>query len=80
MADAEIVALRAKLAGRPRSDDYRQRRRDMDERGLAYALRADVTIEPVTAMGCPPSGLPRRAPQRMPRSFTCTAAATSSGR
>ena len=53
MADAEIIALRAKLAGRPRSDDYRQRRRDMDERGLAYALQADVTIEPVTANGVP---------------------------
>src|SRR3977135_696386 len=53
MADAEIVALRARLAGRPRSDDYRQRRRDMDARGLAYALRADVTIEPVTANGVP---------------------------
>jgi hypothetical protein len=31
MADAEIVALRAKLASRPRSDDYRQRRRDIHE-------------------------------------------------
>jgi hypothetical protein len=29
MADAEIVALREKLTNRPRSDDYRQRRRDI---------------------------------------------------
>jgi acetyl esterase/lipase len=41
------------MADRPRSDDYRQRRRDMDARGLVYALRADVTIEPVTANGVP---------------------------
>jgi len=51
MADAEIVALRAKLASRPRSDDYRQRRRDMDARGLQYSVAADVTVEPVTVNG-----------------------------
>jgi monoterpene epsilon-lactone hydrolase len=51
MSDAEIGALRAKLAGRPRSDDYRQRRKDIDARGLAYGLPADVGIEPVTANG-----------------------------
>ena len=51
MADAEIVALRAKLAARPRSDDYRQRRRDIDARGLQYGLRPDVAVEPVTANG-----------------------------
>jgi len=51
MADAEITALRAKLASRPRSDDYQQRRRDLDARGLAYGLPADVTVEPVTAGG-----------------------------
>jgi acetyl esterase/lipase len=51
MADAEIVALRAKLASRPRSDDYRQRRRDIDARGLEYGIPADVTVEPVTAGG-----------------------------
>ena len=51
MADAEIVALRAKLASRPRSDDYRQRRRDIDARGLQYGLKADVKVEPVTANG-----------------------------
>ena len=51
MADAEIVALRAKLASRPRSDDYRQRRRDFDARSLEYRLAPDVTVEPVTANG-----------------------------
>ena len=51
MSDPEIVALRAKLTSRPRSDDYRQRRRDIDERGLVYGLRPDVKVEPVTANG-----------------------------
>src|SRR6266850_1551843 len=51
MADAGIVALRAKLAGRPRSDDYRQRRRDFDARSLEYGIARDVTVEPVTANG-----------------------------
>ena len=51
MADREIVALRAKLASRPRSDDYRQRRRDFDARSLEYRLAPDVTVEPVTANG-----------------------------
>ena len=51
MSDPEIGALRAKLAARPRSDDYRQRREDIDARGLAYGLPADVGVEPVTANG-----------------------------
>jgi monoterpene epsilon-lactone hydrolase len=51
MSEAEIVALRAKLAGRPRSDDYRQRRKDVDARGLQYGLAADVSVESVTANG-----------------------------
>jgi epsilon-lactone hydrolase len=51
MSDAEIRALRAKLASRARSDDYRQRRKDIDARGLAYGLAADVGVEPVTANG-----------------------------
>ncbi|HXC90338.1 MAG TPA: alpha/beta hydrolase [Stellaceae bacterium] len=49
MSDAEIGALRAKLAARPRSDDYRQRRRDIDERGLGYKLAGDVGVEPLSA-------------------------------
>ena len=51
MSDSEIVALRAKLASRPRSDDYHQRRTDIDARGLAYGLPDDVVVEPVTAGG-----------------------------
>lgn len=51
MSDTEITALRAKLAARPRSDDYRQRRRDIDARGLTYGLAADVGVEPVNANG-----------------------------
>src|SRR5437868_7876309 len=51
MSDPEITALRAKLASRPRSDDYHQRRRDIDARGVAYGLGGDVVVEPVTAGG-----------------------------
>jgi acetyl esterase/lipase len=51
MSDPEILALRAKLASRPRSDDYQQRRKDIDARGLAYGLAGDVVVEPVTAGG-----------------------------
>ena len=51
MSDPEIVALRAKLASRPRPDDYHQRRKDIDARGLAYKLAGDVVVEPVTAGG-----------------------------
>src|SRR5436853_2571017 len=51
MADPETVALRAKLASRPLSYDYRQRRRDFDARSLEYRLAADVMVEPVTAIG-----------------------------
>jgi acetyl esterase/lipase len=51
MSDPEIVALRAKLAGRPRSDDCHQRRKDIDARGLAYGPAGDVAVEPVTAGG-----------------------------
>jgi epsilon-lactone hydrolase len=51
MSDTEITALRTKLAARPRSDDYRQRRRDIDARGLTYGLAADVGVEPVNANG-----------------------------
>jgi monoterpene epsilon-lactone hydrolase len=51
MSDAEIAALREKVASRPRSDDYRQRRKDIDKRGLQYGLPADVAVEPVNANG-----------------------------
>src|SRR5215470_13571275 len=51
MSDTEIGALRAKLASRVRSDDYRQRRKDMDAGFSQYAIARDVTVEPVTANG-----------------------------
>ena len=51
MSDMEIGALREKLASRVRSDDYRQRRKDMDVRGLQYGIARDVTVEPVSANG-----------------------------
>ncbi len=51
MNDTEIGALRQKLASRVRSDDYRQRRKDMDARALEYKFALDVTVEPVTANG-----------------------------
>jgi monoterpene epsilon-lactone hydrolase len=53
MGDAEIGALRAKLASRPRSDDYQQRRKDFDARSREYGLPADVAVEPVSANGVP---------------------------
>jgi epsilon-lactone hydrolase len=51
MSDTEIGALRAKLASRVRSDDYRQRRKDMDAGFSQYGIARDVTVEPVTANG-----------------------------
>ena len=51
MPDAEIAALRAKLASRPRSPDYRQRRLDFDALGRAFPVPSDVSLEPVTANG-----------------------------
>lgn len=51
MADAEIAALRQKLASRPRSPDYRQRRLDIDARGREYGVPADVSVEPVSVGG-----------------------------
>jgi len=51
MSDTEIGALRAKLASRVRSDDYRQRRKDMDAAFAQYGVARDVRVEPVTANG-----------------------------
>ena len=51
MSDQEIGALRTKLASRVRSDDYRQRRKDMDAGFSQYGIARDVTVEPVTANG-----------------------------
>jgi len=75
MSDAEIGALRVKLASIPRSDDYRQRREDIDARSLQYGLAPDVAVEPVSANGVRPNGHRRRKPIAMPRSFFCMAAA-----
>ena len=51
MSDPEIVALRAIVARRGRSYDIAQRRRDIDARGLANLLPADVQVETVSANG-----------------------------
>jgi acetyl esterase/lipase len=51
MSDPEITALRDVIAKRARSDDIAQRRRDIDARGKAYRLPADVVVEPVSAAG-----------------------------
>jgi acetyl esterase/lipase len=51
MSDPDIGALRAKIASRPRPADYRLRRKDIDDRGLAYGTAADVSVEKVDADG-----------------------------
>ena len=51
MNDPEIAAIRAVIAKRVRSDDFMQRRRDIDARGLQYKLATDVKVEPVSANG-----------------------------
>jgi monoterpene epsilon-lactone hydrolase len=51
MSDPEITALREVIAKRERSDDLRQRRRDMEARYGQYPLAADVVVEPVDANG-----------------------------
>jgi epsilon-lactone hydrolase len=53
MGDPDIGAFRAKLSSRPRSTDYHVRRKDIDERGLAYGLAGDVKVEKVSANGVP---------------------------
>src|SRR5215469_4460400 len=53
MSDPEIAALRAQLATRERSDDYRQMRKDLDALGLAFGHAADVAVEKTAANGVP---------------------------
>jgi monoterpene epsilon-lactone hydrolase len=53
MSDPEIGALRAKILARPVITDIGERRKNMDARGLAYALASDVTFETVSANGVP---------------------------
>jgi monoterpene epsilon-lactone hydrolase len=51
MSDPEIGALRAKLLSRPVTTDIGERRKNMDARGLAYDLAADVKVEKLSANG-----------------------------
>lgn len=53
MSDPQIAALRAQLANFPRSDDYRQMRKDFDALGLGFGRAADIAIETATANGVP---------------------------
>lgn len=53
MSDPEAIALRNKLAGRERSPDIAQRRRDFDALGGAYPTAADVKLDAVSANGVP---------------------------
>ena len=75
MADTEIAALRAKLATRPRSTDYRQRRLDIDARGARIRIPADVSVEPVNANGVRAEWISTPGALATPQSSTCTAAA-----
>ncbi len=53
MSDPEIAALRAQLASRQRSDDYRQMRKDLDALGQAFGQAADIEIEKTAANDVP---------------------------
>jgi acetyl esterase/lipase len=51
MADAEMTRLREIIASRPRATEIAQMRIDADERGKAFGLAGDVTVQPVDANG-----------------------------
>lgn len=51
MADPEIVQLRELIAARPRASEIAQMRLDLDARGKASGLAADVTVQPVDVNG-----------------------------
>ena len=51
MSDPDIGALRAKILARPVTTDIGERRKNMDARGLAYGIAADVSVEKVSADG-----------------------------
>ncbi len=53
MSHSEIAALRAIIAARPPAKDIAEMRRNIDARGLAHGVAADVTVEPVEAGGVP---------------------------
>jgi hypothetical protein len=81
MNDTEIDALRSKLAARPRSDDYRQRRKDIDRRGLEYGLAPDVAVEQTDTNGVRAEwNSTQSAARGTLSSFICTAAVLSSVR
>ena len=43
MSDPQIAALRAQLANFPRSDDYRQMRKDFDALGLGFGRAPPIS-------------------------------------
>ena len=51
MSHLEIAALRAVMAARPKPKDIAEMRHNIDARGRAHAIAADVTIEAVDAGG-----------------------------
>ncbi len=53
MSDPEILVLREMIAARPRATDIAQRRRDIDDRRLAFGLPNDVTVEEDSAGDVP---------------------------
>ena len=53
MADAEIEAIRAQLAARPRPAGLAERRARLDALGAQYPPPPDVRVEPVDAGGVP---------------------------
>jgi epsilon-lactone hydrolase len=55
VVDPEIEAIRAQLAAHPRPANLAERRKRLDALGTQYALPPDVSVEPVTANGVPPS-------------------------
>ena len=76
MSDPEILALREKLATRPRAEDIGQRRRDFDQRSSEYKLAGDITVEPVTANGVRAEWTSTPDADRTRRCSSSTAAAT----
>jgi acetyl esterase/lipase len=53
MPDAEIAAIRALLAGRPRPTGPEERRRRLDELGRQLGAPADARLEPIDIDGVP---------------------------
>jgi epsilon-lactone hydrolase len=51
MSHSEIAAIREVIASRPKPKDIAEMRHNIDARGLAYGVSADVTVEAVDAGG-----------------------------